>query len=523
MKRIKSSLDKKVITKKLTGYGIVALVIISLIFLNAILTIVGDKNNWYSDMTKGGLFTISDELTDLLDETDIANGIEIIFCCDEDYAKDNYTSLEQGKALSYVHSTATQIASRYEEISILYRDVQRDPQFFRDNFQEIERFLTGISDPIIIAKKGVDGKYGTHFKVYSARAFYGFETTNNTLYAYNGEAVFASAILSLSHIEAPTVYFTTEHFETTTSYVNGESVPCELWNLFLSCGFEVATINLKDTPIPENASLVVINAPQIDFAPEEMEALSLYLDKMGNVMFFADPDKDEEYTNLYSKLKDIAGVDVDNEGDDVIYDPGTKDLGGNEKDLTFRAELSSSNAATVYLSYLKDPNSAKAQFSNSTSVTIDPEYMTGEGKYFMKNYAFTQPLYQTADTAIKNGEDGEYIVMTMTSLVHHYDGKDGAAPHTETSYLLFVPSDGFASDAILSDTSRNANKDILLSITHVITSAQTPVNITFKVFENHDLVITEQQAKTTTACLIIIPTALIIAVGAVVIIRRKIR
>lgn len=512
-----NSLDKKKLTKRLTGYGIVALVIVTLIFLNAILTIVGDKNNWYTDMTKTGLYTVSDELTDLLDETDLADSIEIIFCCDEDYAKEHYTNLQSGQALAYVHSTAVQIADRYEEVSISYRDVRKEPTFFKENFQEIERFLSGITDPIIIAKKGIDGKYGTHFKVYAARGFYGFATEDGSLYAYNGEAVFASALLSLSHIEVPTVYFTTKHGEVLTSSVSSNA-PSQLWATFQSCGFDVAELDLTTTKIPDNASLIVINQPESDFDHSEITAIDKYLDTKGNVMFFANPDFDHNYTNLYSLLEARAGIVVNNEsGNDLITDPSTNVLGD---DFSFKAEHSGAAAANTYLSYLKNASSARPYFTNSTSITIKPDYLSSEGYYDMKNHVFTQPLFNTTSKAIKDGEDGVYTVMSMTAFTRTIDGVDGALPHEEYSYLMFVPSSGFASDEALSQVS-NPNKDILLSITHVITSAQTPVNISYKVFENTDLDITEKQAKTTTTCLIVIPTLVAILTGAVIIFRRK--
>ncbi len=516
MKKL-NSLDKKVLKQRLTGYGIVALVIVILIFLNAILTIVGDRNNWYTDMTKEGLYTISDELTDLLDDTDLAESIEIIFCCDEDYAKEHYTNLESGQALSYVHSTATQLADRYDEVTISYRDIQREPSFFKDNFQEIERFLSGITDPIIIAKKGTDGNYGTHFKVYAARAFYGFASEDGSLYAYNGEAIFAAAFLSLSHIEVPTVYFTTKHGESLTLQSN-TNAPSQLWTTFQACGFDVAEIDIATTKIPSNATLVVINQPQNDFTHSEITVIDEYLDSNGSVMFFANPDYDDRYVNLYGLLEAKAGIVVDNDTvNDKITDPSTNILGD---DFSFLAEHSGQAAALTYLSYLKDSSSARPYFSNSTSFTIKPDYQTNEGYYDMKNYAFTQALYNTTDKAIKDGEDGVYSVMAMTAFTRRIDGVDGGLPHDEYSYLLFVPSSGFASDEALSDSS-NPNKDIILSITHVITSVQTPVNISYKVFENYDLKITEKQAKTTTACLILIPTAIILICGAVVIFRRK--
>lgn len=515
MKKIMPPIDKKKLTKKLTGAGIIALAIIIVIFLNASLSILADRYNLYSDMTEEGLYTISDELTDLLDGTDIADSIEIIFCCAEDYAKNNYTNLENGEALSYVHSTATQIADRYDNVRVTYRDVQKEPDFFKDNFQDIERFLMGIEDPIIVAKKNADGKYGTHFKVYAARAFYGFASTDGSLYAYNGEAVFASAILSLSLIEAPTVYFTVGHGETLTP-VTDNTVPCELWNLFLACGFEVAQLDLGATQgkIPDNASLIIINQPQNDFSAQEVESIGFYLRNKGSVMFFSDPTMDENLKNLYGFLEANAGITV---SDGLVTDPSTS---LTNQEFTFTAGTADNNAAGAYLSYLKDPSSAKSFFEYTAAINIDSKFMSDEGHYMMSTYAFTLPLYQTGGSALLDGEDGEYNVVSVTSFARRYDGANGELPHDDFSYLLFAPSAGFASDEAL-NSNNYSNRDAILSVAHVITSAQTPANIDYKIFQNYDLVISEKQAKTTTACLVIIPTAIIVLIGAVVIFRRK--
>ena len=132
--------DNKQTKKKVTGILIIALVVLIAIFLNAIVSVLALEGRWYIDMTDEGLFTISDELTSTLDGAQLNVPIDIIFCCSEDYAKNNFTNLEKGEALSYVYSTATQLADRYESVSVVHKDVQENPGFFKDNFLEIERF-----------------------------------------------------------------------------------------------------------------------------------------------------------------------------------------------------------------------------------------------------------------------------------------------------------------------------------------------------------------------------------------------
>ena len=506
--------DNKQTKKKVTGILIIALVVLIAIFLNAIVSVLALEGRWYIDMTDEGLFTISDELTSTLDGAQLNVPIDIIFCCSEDYAKNNFTNLEKGEALSYVYSTATQLADRYESVSVVHKDVQENPGFFKDNFLEIERFLQGIDNPVIIAKRSSEGGYGTHFKVYSARAFYGFAQSDSSLYAYTGELVFASAIMALSYNEAPTVYFTVGHGETIASK-SDSSVPSELWNMFLACGFNVAELDLSktDAKIPETTSLIVINEPEFDFAIKETSMLDTYLSGKGSVMFFANPAYGE-LTNLYGLLKSRTGVTVE---DGIITDPTTNLL--NDK-YSFKGELANNGATSSYLSYLKNPTSAKPFFTNAFSIKIDSEYMSGEGKYQMDFTSYTQPLYMTTGSALVNGEDDNYYVMSVTSMVENKDGVNGALPYSEYSYIVFAPTTGFASDEALNSTTY-PNRDILLSLTHVITATQTPTNLDYKIFENYDLVITEVQAKTVTACLVIIVPLIAVVVGAIIIYRRK--
>ena len=65
------------------------------------------------------------------------------------------------------------------------------------------------------------------------------------------------------------------------------------------------------------------------------------------------------------------------------------------------------------------------------------------------------------------------------------------------------------------------NQDVILSLVHSMTAAQTTVDINYKAFVNYDLDITERQAKTATVILSAIIPLCVVAVGSVLLFRRK--
>ena len=512
MKKL-NSLNKKELIKKSISAGIIALVLLISIFTNAIITLLGSKYGWYADMTKEGLHSISEELVDVLDGANMEVPIEIIFSCSKDYAEKNFNSLATGDALAYVHNTATQIADRYENVGVSYHDPQKEPEFYKENFLEIERFIANIENPVIIARKGTDGKFGTHFKVYAARAFYGFASSSGELYSYSGEVVFASALLALSYEKAPTVYFTTGHSETIASKQDKEA-PSQLWSLFLSCGFDVKELDLSksDASVPDNAALVVINEPQFDFSDGEIARLETYITNKGNVMIFTNPTYNDEIIGLRDFLEARCGIKI---SDGIVTDESTN-LATDKN--SFKAEIAGTSASSAYLSYLSNASSARPFFTNASYIKILNGYEDGinEDDGTIK----TQAIYQTSANGMYNGEDDNYAVLTVTAITEIKDGEDGQMPYQEYAYVMVCPSSGFASDEALS-TAHYPNKDIILSIAHATTATQTTANIDHEIFENYDLDITENQAKAATVCLATIIPVIIVAWGFVVTYRRR--
>jgi ABC-type uncharacterized transport system involved in gliding motility auxiliary subunit len=79
-------------------------------------------------------------------------------------------------------------------------------------------------------------------------------------------------------------------------------------------------ISLADGPIPEDADLIVVAGPQLDFQPNELRALAAYLKGGGGVLLLLDP---VSLPNLSAMLASI-GIRL---GDDIVYDPEKRVLG----------------------------------------------------------------------------------------------------------------------------------------------------------------------------------------------------
>lgn len=79
-------------------------------------------------------------------------------------------------------------------------------------------------------------------------------------------------------------------------------------------GFSVQEINLaKLHAVPEEASIVVLASPQVDFQPVEISALISYIDEGGNLLWLTDPTRPTTLDALERKigLKPIPGTIVD--------------------------------------------------------------------------------------------------------------------------------------------------------------------------------------------------------------------
>ncbi|MBO5287416.1 MAG: Gldg family protein [Clostridia bacterium] len=549
---LKSFADSKKIKYGTVNIAFTAIVIAIVIVVNTIVSSLSESLGWYLDMTEEQLYTVSDGLANQLDQISNDIKIDVIFCTSEDKAEKHYADVSRGEALAYVHSTAEQLAKRYSFINISYHDPLREYDFFNKNFTKTDNQIAPNENTVIIARRGEDGTYGTHYRIYSSSSFYVFKESDGGIYGYNGEKVFASAVLALTHDVSPVVYFTWGHGEHVLTKTESGQRVTELMNLFVYSGFSALPLDLnekeftctcgaihlssdinqvakdgklicskcakthqltdvesayRDRAIPEDARMIIINDPQNDFEAEEIAKLRKYLDGQGNVMCFT--DYKASLPAFYEFLSSWAGVSV--KGSGAVTDPSTSTL---SEPLLFRGSIASTNAAQIYLSGLNNLASARPIFKDSGILEIDSRYSSGEGINVGNATRYTLPLVYTSSGASFGGVRGQHTVMSVTSS-HTIKNNDDAY-----AYLVVCPSAQFASDDYLA-SSAYPNSNMILSLIHSMTAYQTPVNVDIKAFESYALDITASQARVAMICLVTILPAIVAVCCAVVIIRRK--
>ena len=263
---------------------IVALIIVT----NVVFTSLAMKNMWYVDMTQNQIYTLSQQCLDTVkkgvaeyNEKRAENGeekvkINIYFCADADF-------LMGIDSMRYIYETAKMLAAECDFINI-------DHLNWRYNPSTVAKYTAAgskINYYSVIVDAGEYGETGSNWFVYQEPRFYGVNESGERV-SYNGERVFATAILSVASANSPIAYVTTNHGETFTDV--------SLLNTLTYAGYNVQEIDLsaKDFEFSDQGRLVVVYNPTADFIAgegtvNELERLSDFLDDSNSLMVFMDP------------------------------------------------------------------------------------------------------------------------------------------------------------------------------------------------------------------------------------------
>ncbi len=538
------------ITNKLSGgsarsrsfrYGSVSTVlsivlIVSIILVNIIFTMLARKFNWYIDMTKSDLFTLSEQCFEALKDVD--EDVTIYFC-------DMPDNLDADLTQQYVHYTALELAERMPNIHVEYLDIWSNPT-------SVDRFKRGSDDAIY--SHTVIFESGTEWRTHSVRSFYTFNSaSDDTPWAYSGEKTFTSAILAVTKADSPIACFTNSHGES----FSADNAP--LISLLESSGYKVQTIDLMTEEIPEDCRLMIIYNPQDDFISDkdgvadrsEIKQLDKFLDGLNAMMVFMNPDTAplpnlEEYLEEWGikflreenkmgktfscKVKDTQHS-LTQDGLTVLGEYTTAGLGasihkpmresGTPAKIVFRNVM-----PIVYPdSYSQKTYLPEDQPETSTSNNVSYTYGYYSSSAGVSRECFD--VFTSYDTAkaISDGNEvasasaiDKFKLMTVTREQRMIDDS-----HVDSSYVWACGSVDFGNeDFINSNTYGNA--DLLLYSLHTMGKEYVPVELEFKVFDNTEIEgLTTAAADAYTWTLILVPPIVMFAVGTTVIVRRKYR
>lgn len=574
---------KRFANKAKLKYGAVltaflAIIIAIIVLLNVLVTVLGNKFNWYFDMTDEQVYSVSEEFVNSIDKIDKDVNLEIVFFQDEDIIENDHASVGNKEAgLSYVHKTATQLAERLDNISVYHVDI--------DNISFLDQFkLTNSSarptiySVIIMRTKAPHEVDGTQFEILSPSDFYLSNSAGTALYAYNGEARIIESAIRLTTDKAPVVYFVSNH--STDNPINNlkelfenSGMSCELINIAekrftCQCGniytesylrawndakypndsdkskveydengneifiknfmcinekCDVVTQNvlaksLVDLEkIPDDARAVVIYEPQTDFSKEEIILLENYQKAKGNVMAFLDPDLGKnEMANFYEWLETWGGITINTEGEGYVTDS----IHYFDQNVSkIEVDIAKNEATDAFLPGLY-ASADTFVMENALTITIKQNRFEGDN-----TLTETLPILITKRDASFNNEklNSGHVVMSLSKrgVLLENPNATNIAQDDFTSCLLVCTSGNFVNDATLVST-QNSNQKIIRSIFAATSRAQIfSTNVEFKVFNDYSLTVTSGQATTIFILSMTVLPIISLAVGFIVIYRRK--
>ena len=261
--------------KRRLKYGSVAMtftvLFIALVFvLNVVATTYHRINPMMIDMTTNQIFQISDAAREHLAHIDVP--VRIVYFMPEDL----YATRISGMIVNMIRD----FAAEFDFITIEEIDIIRNPA-------AVHEFTT--SDASRPRTDSIAIKAGNTPRLLTPSAFFVTDSVTRRALGFAGERILTSTILQVTSDDEPLALFTVGH---------GETISPELRSLLLTEGFRVETIDLSVETIPEDARLLIICHPIRDFigaSPDdptrrsEIDQVSLFLNRFGNVMYFTSP------------------------------------------------------------------------------------------------------------------------------------------------------------------------------------------------------------------------------------------
>ncbi len=495
--------------------GLTVVIIAAVILFNAIFTALTRKNLWYIDMTPEPVFTLSEAAKSVLSTVDREKEVTITFCADKD-------EWESGKTQTEVLKTALDIEKNFDNIKVEYVDVFTNPSAVREYKERTGKNIGGSS--VIV-------KSGTEVRVYSLSEFFKIDKTTSTLLAYNGEQVFASAILAVTQAVAPVACITTGHGEDTA--LNSDSA---ILTLLTEIGFEIKAVDLSREELPEDCRMLLIFAPTSDFLEKselsdisEIDKIEKFLSGNNSMMVFFNTDT-PKLPNLENFLAEWGIAIARSENNNYMIRDTANSFTTNG--FTNVASYVTKGTGADITEQLRNGGHPKSVlFPYTTALTFSDVFRIREEEnnryaFFSDNMMMRQcyNVFVSSDDAVAVA--GGTQVATAQELPFSYmmlscqtntTSQDGVNSH---SFVLACASTQFASASALD--SKYGNHAVLSYACNTMGSLVIPVSLDAKYYANSEISnITAKEANQYTIVLTVLPTCVVFIAGIYVMIRRK--
>ena len=382
------------------------------------------------------------------------------------------------------------LLSKYESLSDHIHVEKKNPDVyptFTEKYTDED-----VANNSIIVECGDSSKYIPYSDIYVQEADY---TTYSYKTSFDGEGTITSAINYVTSDTHPKIYTLEGHGEADLPTTFSSQIERE--------NYETESISLlNEDSIPDDASAILIYSPSTDISDEEKNILSEYLNNGGKIMVCAGTTENGTLTNLYSLLSDY-GITTQ----DGIVIEGDREYYAFQQPFILMPTLGDSSITEPLTSenyYVLMPISQGLNVGETDNATV------------------TQIL-TTSDSAF-NKEDGVNIST--------YDKEDGDKEGPFTLGVDIETNTGgemiwYSSSYFLDDTyksySSGANINLAMNSLSKLIGNTDILAIRSKSLSYNYLTISSSDAAMIQAVMIAVIPAAFIAVGIVIIVRRRLR
>lgn len=459
------------INSKIVTLGVVAVVIL----LNIFASLLVEKYPVKLDLTRGGIYELSDDTKEMLEAYDTE--VQIYFVGGSSYEK-SYTDL----------GIIAQVLEKYGQYgrTIKYVSVNADENLtFGTKYLSDE--VTAINPGNVIVDSG------DKFKVFSNADL--FNKTNGSLSSVRIEQKINSALKYVSGEAELSAYIVTGH---------NEAELAGFAQKLTDDGYNVNNINISKESIPTEASLVVISSPTLDYTSAEIAKLDTYLQSGGKAYIsFNYSNKNLPMIFDYLKSWGLAVLDemaIETDADNTIRQIQTLTAEYADNDIT---ELLDKNER--YVGYAPYAKTVQLLFTENNGIKTSPILTTSEKAYSTSDF-----------TEYKNisGSTSEQIISAISEKSID-DGKSKAVVYLSgTSVLMEYPEETITNLGF-------ANYDYVSAVLSYMNGDMSDYNIMPKYISVGKLFINQVQLLVTAGVFVVLVPLIILVYGIVVWVKRR--
>lgn len=388
--------------------AVTVLIVVAVALGNIALTAYGASNNLFIDTTSEGRYTVRPQMIEFLQQADMKDDVDIIFCASSDLLLSSYNT-------SLVYIMALELEKQVKNVHVQCVDLSRHPEAL-DMYKRTSASSLSWSDVIVSS--------GTEFRVYTTDSFFTVNQNTGEIVGFNGERKMCEAILSMTAKSLPLACFTVGNGEVLPSQDDEET--CYLYERIRDAGFRIMAIDLETEDIPDSCTLLVINGPTSDFPSGRLEDIDYvspitkidrFLDRFGSVFYFRDASAGE-LPNLEEFLAEWGiTFAVDNGNGQMVNGTTLRDTESALAGDSFRIS-GTYGTSSVYEDITALSSPPKTIFENCAPISV--LWQNGFASVNSASRVVTS-LFTTTDKAYAVNRDGDtvaggtYSLMTMTS------------------------------------------------------------------------------------------------------------